>query len=79
MILDPETLSANTLVSVGSAVVVMGAAIKGTMVLTNIHRDLSEMKTSMVRRSEVDLWIARLARDNPSLKIEDLAPTKDAP
>lgn len=79
MILDVETLSANTVVSLGSAVVVMGAAIKGTMVLTNIHRDIRDLKGQVVKRDELNLLLARMARDNPGLKVEELESIKESP
>lgn len=70
--IDPSTLSPDSLVSIGTAVVVMGAAIKGTMVLVNIRRDLDDIRSGILRRNEFELWSARLARDNPSLKVPDL-------
>ena len=70
--IDPSTLSPDSLVSIGTAVVVMGAAIKGTMVLVNIRRDPDDIRSGILRRNDLHLWSARRARDNPSLKVPDL-------
>lgn len=72
MIEAPSSLSTDTLVSIGTAVVVIGAAVKGTMVLTNIRRDLDEIRNGIVWKSDFALWKVRLSRDNPNLKVPHL-------
>lgn len=67
--IEAVSLTPETLVSLGTAVVVMSAAIKGTMVLVNIRRDLDDIRSSIVRRNEMELWIAKLERDNPNVKV----------
>ena len=70
--IESDALSPESLVSLGTASVVMGAAIKGTMVLVNIRRDLDDIRSGILRRNEFELWSARLARNNPDLKVPDL-------
>lgn len=70
--IESDALSPESLVSLGTAAVVMGAAIKGTMVLVNIRRDLDDIRSGILRRNEFELWSARLARNNPDLKVPDL-------
>jgi len=71
-VIESDALSPESLVSLGTAAVVMGAAIKGTMVLVNIRRDLDDIRSGILRRNEFELWSARLARNNPDLKVPDL-------
>jgi len=71
-VIGSDALSPESLVSLGTAAVVMGAAIKGTMVLVNIRRDLDDIRSGILRRNEFELWSARLARNNPDLKVPDL-------
>ena len=67
-----SSISTDTAVTLGTAIVVVTAAVKGAMVLVNIHRDLSEIRAGMLRRSEFEVWSARLGKSNPDLKVPDL-------
>jgi hypothetical protein len=66
--MDPAKIGPDTWISVMSALVVIGAAIKGTMVLVNIQRDLR----GIVRKADFKLWAARLQIQNRDLNVPEL-------
>lgn len=72
MTMDPTTIGADTWISLGTAVIVLGYAVRGTRVVTLLQRDVEDMKRGMVERSDFKVWTSRLARKNPTLNVPDL-------
>ena len=77
MTVDPTTIGADTWISLGTAVIVLGYAVKGTRVVTLLARDVEDLKKGMVDRSEFRVWTSRLARKNPTLNVPELNEDED--
>jgi len=77
MNVDPTTIGADTWISLGTAVIVLGYAVKGTRVVTLLARDVEDLKKGMVDRSEFRVWTSRLARKNPTLHVPELNEDED--
>lgn len=69
--IDAQAITPDTWITLGSAGVVVVAAIKGTMVLVNIQRDLR----GILHRKDFSLWAARLKAGNPNLNVPRLDST----
>lgn len=70
--IDATTIGADTWISLGTAVIVLGYAVRGTRVVTLLQRDVEDMKRGMVERSDFKVWTSRLARKNPTLNVPEL-------
>lgn len=69
--IDATTIGADTWISLGTAVIVLGYAVRGTRVVTLLQRDVEDMKRGMVERSDFKVWTSRLARKNPTLNVPE--------
>lgn len=64
---DPAYLSADTLISLGTAIVVIAAAVRITRSVTNMERDLR----LMLKRADFKVWVAQAQRTNPLPDFEE--------
>ena len=70
--IDATQIGADTWISLGTAVIVLGYAVKGTRVVTLLARDVEDMKKGMVDYRDFKVWTSRLARKNPTLHVPEL-------
>lgn len=76
--IEATQIGADTWISLGTAVIVLGYAIKGTRVVTLLARDVEDMKRGMVDNRDFKVWASRLARRNPTLEVPELEDEDDA-
>lgn len=69
------TLGTDTLISLGTALVITGIAVRSTYLIANVQRDLRELnerQRKAVTRSDLALWASRLRGHNPTITVPEL-------
>lgn len=72
--MDPATITEQSTITIGLLVGSIGALVVATAAFVNLRRDVRELAgrmDRMVTRSELQLTLARLARDNPTMKFPE--------
>ena len=70
------TVTPETWVPIGSALaaaaVIIAASVKGAVALTEIRRDLRDLRRSVLPRDDFARWAGRLSRGNPDLQVPEI-------